>query len=287
MRFLVVSDIHLYPWVAYSEATPNGPSRLLDQFNSLNQVLEYSSRNSILNLIILGDLFHSRRSIETELLVLSTNYFRGFFPKFQRVIFVAGNHDLTGRNRCFSCSILHEFSNVEVYTEPKMIHIEDKIVSILPWTADSVTKPADLCLAHVEVQDVWFNTTMKETRGFGLSAFKSMFKLSLLGHYHMAQVHDNVVVVGSLNRLSRTDQGQEKRFLDLDLKTLTYKSIPVETFDFPNDISVETTSKSEVVQVDYKKKILSIEEAFQLFLESRNKSHLLQKTLEFWNEAQS
>ncbi len=285
MRCLVFSDLHLHPWTTYSEPTDSGPSRLVDQFNTLSQLVNYARENKVCNILFLGDLFHSRKSLETSLLCNFLNYYNCYLSEL-KIIAIAGNHDFTGDGKCFTQAISDYTENFLTYSSPLVENIGGCKVAFLPWeTEESKLPDADIAVAHLEIKDVWYNRIMQEKKGITMEILEEKYKLTILGHYHMYQEFEKVVVVGSLNRLTRTDKGYPKGFLDLDLETLSYKFVQVDTFDFPDIEVVETQRKSEK-PMEVTKEILSFEEALELWLQNQKRGDLLERVLKYWESNQ-
>jgi DNA repair exonuclease SbcCD nuclease subunit len=283
MKILVFSDLHLHFWSTYSTPTEIGPSRFADQLNTLKQIINYAKENNITNLIFLGDFFHSRKALETALVYHASEFLNLYLRDFN-IIYIAGNHDLTGAGECFSKYITDISPNHVTVEQPSTICLGNSHIALLPWNSKELPS-ADIALGHIEVKGAWFNKVAQESKGFELEELSGKYKLVLLGHYHMHQkLGNNIIVVGSLNRLTRSDQGLEKGFIVLDLDTLEINFIPVDTFDFPFYIvkkEVKKETKRKVCQ------IISFEEALKIWLENQKRPELYELAMRYWNEAKN
>lgn len=282
---LIFSDLHLHQWESWSTPTEEGPSRVVDQFNTLRQIYDYAIKNGITEIYFLGDFFHSRKALETSLLSMALNFLSHLFQEAEtlRLYMIAGNHDFTGDGKCFLSSIFRQYPKVTVCETSTSL----SSIAFLPWGTQLERFPeARIALGHIEVQGAWYNEIMQEKKGVSVQSLLDRYELVFLGHYHMHQVitKDRIVVVGSTNRLTRGDQGVPKGFLDVDLDSGFWEFIPLETFDFP-DLEKPTKRNKQSVSTSTVRNVISFEEALRVWLEKAGRVDLLNRAMKYWNEA--
>jgi DNA repair exonuclease SbcCD nuclease subunit len=188
----------------------------------------------------LGDVYDSRQSINLRVLNSGVNIFEKLSKIFgDGVHIIAGNHDCYGRNSndINSLTSLKWIPGIKIYTEPQKIKIGPAEILLMPWRKDHIAEKecvkefggADYLFCHADIQGLKFNKFVEIENGVDLMEFKN-FKKVYSGHIHYAQRVSNVVMLGSPYSLTRSDIGNEKGIVLLDLNT------GEETF-FANDYS--------------------------------------------------
>ncbi len=181
-------------------------------------------------LLILGDVFDSRNSINLKIMCMAVDIFEKLSEIFKDgIITILGNHDVWGKNSndVNSLKSLKWIPNMHIYEEPESVQIGSKKFLLMPWRKDhaaeneciaTMGKGNDYLLCHTDITGLKFNTHTDITTGCdveGLNIFKTVYS----GHIHYAQKFRNVNMLGSPYQLTRSDMGNKKGVTMLDLET--------------------------------------------------------------------
>jgi DNA repair exonuclease SbcCD nuclease subunit len=186
-------------------------------------------------LLILGDIFDSRNSINLKVLCMGVDIFEKLSEIFKDgIIIILGNHDIWARtnNEINSLKSIKWIPNIFIYEEPETLQIGQRKFLLMPWRKDHEaenecveTKGAghDYLLCHADIQGLKFNKFTDITEGCNIDNFDK-FKTVYSGHIHYAQKIKNVNMLGSPYQLTRSDIGNTKgvTLLDLDTQEETY-----------------------------------------------------------------
>jgi len=192
-------------------------------------------------LVVLGDIFDSRHSINLMVLNLALDIFERLSKIFtDGIIIILGNHDLYNKqsNEINSVKCLKFIPNIYIYEEPASVKIGDRKFLLMPWRKSaqdemdciqSMSAGNEYLLMHTDVRGFKHNKHSDIITGCELSAYRP-FKKVYSGHIHYAQRIGNVNMLGSPYEITRSDRGNVKGVTILDLNTGD------ETF-FENDYS--------------------------------------------------
>jgi DNA repair exonuclease SbcCD nuclease subunit len=224
-------------------------------------------------LILEGDIFHSRESINVRIQNDSMEIFEKLSKIFKRGIFIIlGNHDVyyKDRNVVHSLkSISHIADNIHVFENPEIITINGSHnFLMLPWVEDTarlnqiITDHKDLCeyiVCHADIKGLRFNKWTKVEHGIEVDMLTS-YKRVYAGHIHHRQEFKNVLYTGTPYQMDRGDRGNTKGFYQLDVTTPTlteefienthspvYKKFDIfELLEMPADEVIEKLNNSFV-----------------------------------------
>lgn len=238
--FGVVSDMHCHLWSVFSTTGDNGlNSRLeiiLSEFERAAAEVKAAGGDM---LIIGGDIFHKRGTIDPEVL----NPLRDSIGRILRsgvsVYAIPGNHDLKSRDtNALSSAVQNingmsdlgpdmEATRVEVYNEPKIVTYDGYNVAYVPWRenpasllrdiqsllSNSAVKPDETYLIiHVGIDGVLPNMPNQGLTDAKLAAFG--FRGVFAGHYHNHKaLSNNIYSIGSLTHQTWGDIGTRAGFL--------------------------------------------------------------------------
>lgn len=181
-------------------------------------------------LLVLGDIFDSRNSINLKVLCMGVDIFEKLSQVFKDgIIIILGNHDIWARtsNEINSLKSLKWIPNIFIYEEPETLKIGNKKFLAMPWRkdhaaenecVDNLGKGHDYLLCHADIQGLKFNKFTDITEGCNIDKF-DVFKTVYSGHIHYAQKTRNVNMLGSPYQLTRSDIGNAKGITLLDLET--------------------------------------------------------------------
>lgn len=132
--YAIISDVHLHNWSAYSHPNKRGINNRLQQIlDGIEQTATELLKAGGVDLIITGDLFHSRGNIKPSVFNPAFELFQDLSARGIRVHALPGNHDLEGKhserlsNSVLALSAIPEFY---VYNEPTIV---DEEFLFIPW----------------------------------------------------------------------------------------------------------------------------------------------------------
>ena len=240
MRLFMVSDFHLGKYSLNSDKwLENMRSYFYDFFIPL--LKEYSKEND--KLLVLGDIFDNRNSIDLRALNLAVEIFEDI-SKIIECHVLLGNHDQRMMNdpNINSVVSIRNINNVFVYSEPTEITFDNKTALIMPWVngKDSEIQilekysGKDLLFCHSDLNGcrTQLNPTRPSNKNIlDIEDFKGYNKI-YSGHIHIVQTIQNFTFVGSPYHLDRNDISNTKGVFVYDTKK--DKDIFI-----PNDFSPE------------------------------------------------
>jgi DNA repair exonuclease SbcCD nuclease subunit len=139
MSYGIVSDIHAHAWSQFSHTDKDGVnSRLRIILNELERAAQVTKAQGFSDLIIAGDIFHTRGSIDPEVL----NPVRAKIEEILGYIdihAIPGNHDLKTRETRQLSSAIQNLSQANgahaftIYNNPSYVRVGDERVAFVPW----------------------------------------------------------------------------------------------------------------------------------------------------------
>lgn len=179
-------------------------------------------------LVHLGDVYDSRQSINLKVLNYSIDIFEKLSDIFKKGIYImAGNHDLWGKtsNEINSLKALKWIPGVRIIEEPATFTFSGKSFFFMPWRKDhqaeseclNSAKPHDFLLCHSDIRGLKFNRYVNIEKGIDQKELKK-FKRVFSGHIHYAQDNGLVRLFGSPYELTRSDMGNKKGIMLLDIE---------------------------------------------------------------------
>ena len=229
MRLILTADIHC-----------GIPGKIKDCIWSMDIIRQYANDNNIDEVLILGDLFHDRVSLNIEVLNAVYNQLKQSKEDGQHWLTFPGNHDMYMKNswEVNSLRVLGEV--ITVYDKVGAISIGKIKFLVIPFvyyeskymeTLAEVEKQADendILLTHIGVNGAKLNECFLLKNWNIVDFSKSKFKQIYTGHFHChQQVGHNVWYPGSPIPF-RFDEGLVDHgffVLDLDTKKHTFIKI--------------------------------------------------------------
>lgn len=250
-KCLILSDLHFGVYKASSE---------WEQIhrNLFNKIIKEAIQAKCEYCFILGDVFHDKKEIGTNILKLANDFFYILSNSFKKIYILAGNHDFLYREDSSICTFneIKSIQNkkiVKIIDKPKIFTLENKKIGILPW--HKILKQQDLDLffnnkydlffSHLPINDFNISLNIKEDKGFSLELVKKIANLSFHGHFHTYQQIENIVYIGAQLHLNKNDRNMDKFFAILDLDTLKFEKIKTNMW-FPNFLRI--TSLNEITK---------------------------------------
>ena len=254
MKFIYIGDLHLSLYSNDKIDKDTGlPLRLSMIKTVLYNVANYALSFELYNIVIGGDIFHTKSVIHT----LAQSVLLDFVRDFQKVEFIVidGNHDLSSK----SGSGVSALKCLDNEPNVQMLHETKKIENILfvPWGPNMVNDikngKADYLIAHIGLNEAQLSSGISIVSDIRLNDLKN-YKRCFLSHYHRPQEVGNVTYVGSLIQLDWGEKHEDKRFLIVDTNTgkvdseLTYGYKKYFEFEITNENKVEIVKTAKSLQ---------------------------------------
>jgi DNA repair exonuclease SbcCD nuclease subunit len=202
-------------------------------------------------LILEGDIFHSRESINVRIQNDSMEIFENLAKVFKRGVFIIlGNHDVYYKdsNQVNSVRHLkHLAENIHVFESPEVLTINGtENWLMLPWVEDTktlgnhVADYAQMCkriVCHADIKGLKFNRWTKVEHGLEVTAL-SQYDRVYSGHIHHRQEQGNILYTGTPYQMDRGDRGNTKGYYIIDAKD-NYKETFIENQVSPNYVKYD------------------------------------------------
>ena len=245
--YALISDTHHHNWTAFSTVNSDGVNtrlqQILDETERCAVELAKVGGNTIIHA---GDLFHVRGSVAPSVLNPTLDLYRRLCKDF-RVILLAGNHDLEGKEANDLGSAITALKNVgcivanDTFIDPGLL--------LVPWTPnvkdlkDKLENLADRFPNHDIVIHAGIDGVIKGLPDHGLSAeyLEDLgFKRVFAGHYHHhKKLAESVWSIGALTHQTWGDIGTKAGFMIVDEHSVDWRSSHAPQF-------VEITEKTAV-----------------------------------------
>ena len=272
MKIAVCADIHAHNYSQYSHITDKGLNSRLDWIlRVLDEITNYAVKRELDAIVIAGDLFESRKSIDVAVL---DSVYKVLSNTDIPLYIVKGNHDISyrGGNR-YSISIFNKIANV--ITTAKVLTIANTNVGFLPWTEDTnvihkalklfQTNKVKYVIGHLALSGGYVGSHEYLVEGKVEPVLFRKFEWVALGHYHKHQkIRNNIYYVGSPIQHTWGETGDEKGFMVFSSSSKPrFIMLP----DFPRFVRVRNKEDlSNVRDIDYVKVIGSRDDVDKLEL---------------------
>jgi len=258
-KIFLVGDLHLGVKNNSLEWLQIQKEFLLD-FLTSSIDLDFDENRDIL--ILEGDVFHSRESINVRVQNEAFDIFKILSNKFKRGIYIIiGNHDVyyKDKNEVHSLkSLSHLSKNIHVFEKPEILKI-NKVHNflMLPWVENKsdiskiISDYSNLCeyvICHADIKGVKFNKWTKVEHGVDLDSLSS-YKRVYSGHIHHRQTVKNVLYTGAPYQMDRGDRENVKGFYVLDVESKNIVETFIENTKSPTYIKMDIY---EVLEMDKK-----------------------------------
>ncbi|NCB36292.1 MAG: hypothetical protein EOM58_09645, partial [Clostridia bacterium] len=208
MKAIIFGDVQLHSYSDFAHVNEHGyNNRAYNLLDSITQIIE--SQDSLDAVIIAGDFFHNRASIDVDIIALAQRFVSRWASR-STVVFLAGNHDQFLLNgKITSIAMFKNFSNCVVIEEPQGLQIKDEWIHFSPFDEDlrrvvtgiqtlQQQKFSKYLIGHWTVQGS--NTGHFELES-GVSKDESVLSVYdqvILGDIHLHQrIGKNIMYVGS------------------------------------------------------------------------------------------
>lgn len=242
----LLSDLHMHKWSRFSTLDAGGMSSrlliILDEFQRAAEEILAAGGDTM---VIAGDLFHVRGSIEPVVFNPTHARVKDVLASGLKIIAIPGNHDLTARETDVLGNAIQSFGSLDgftVVTKPTIF--EDLGVVLVPWvsqvdqlmqTLEEVASDAgserenyDLII-HAGIDGV-----LPGMPDHGLTPQRLQklgFKRVFAGHYHNHKVvAEGVISIGATTHQTFGDIGSRAGFLLVGEDGFTYRASRAPSF---------------------------------------------------------
>lgn len=187
-------------------------------------------------LVLLGDVLHSKTVISYELLTAVARFFNLLSERFKVIRVIEGNHDQDKFSRESHLSFLRLNPRIKLYSEPTI----EEGIGFFPYSInvesnkaafDSFAENADLCFVHQDLFGFLNNEFHKSEIGVETEEYEGSDCLFLCGHYHTPQRSRNFLVLGSVIQDRIDEAGQVKYYGIISNQKLKIKVLPASIWE--------------------------------------------------------
>lgn len=227
-KVLVFTDQHL-------GLKGNSEARLKIVVKVFKEVISYAKANDIHDVISMGDMFHSRSSIDVNVLNVGYKLVQAL-AKHCRVWLIVGNHDqyLKNTTEINSINMFQDIPNVTLVDKPLDVMLNGKHATLVPWQGDlsQYSKDSvDYLFGHFDVSSKFIMqaftaanaNTLGDSEVADVSSFIDIVKpdgIAFSGHIHtrkeMVVKGKSLVFVGSPYQQTLADVGLKCGFYVLN-----------------------------------------------------------------------
>lgn len=287
MNLFIISDPHFGKYTLDSDKWLNLMKNYFYDF-FIPIIKKYAKKND--KLLILGDLFDNRNSIDMRAINIVVELFENLSEIIECHVLL-GNHDQRMMNdpNINSIATIRNIKNVYVYHEPTEITFDNKTALMFPWVHGKNTEKEilekysgkDLLFCHSDLNGcrTQLNPTRPNNRNIlDIEDFNGYGKI-YSGHIHIVQTIQNFTFVGSPYHLDRND-------IDNTKGIYVYNTKKNEDFFIENDYSPEF-KKFKITEEKHIKKLKKELENTNNFIDIEISNNLIvnnpQLRLEFDN----
>ena len=221
LNYLVISDIH----AGLNQANDYYLTRVELLFDD---VKDYAIKHNIEYLIIAGDFFHTRKSLNQKVIDTSLQIIHSLKNTFKKIYIIVGNHDLYFNESMEVCSLSIFYGMSHVKTIKKPYYLDN--ITLLPWLFDKKEldneKKNEILIGHFEINGITLNASGTIAEGYNLSMKDfSNFDLVLSGHFHKPGKYGNIYYLGAPFQHNFNDVGNITGFYELNSKNNDLKFI--------------------------------------------------------------
>ncbi len=281
MRFIHISDSHLGASTFSRRIAPSGYNqREEDICNSFISAVDRIIELKPDFVLHSGDLFHSVRPTN-RILHLGLEQLLRLAQTNIPVVIISGNHDAPKQKGVGSIfKVFTLFPNLfPVFNDRyEKIPVKNAAIHAVPQCIDNQTFQEELKKVEID-KDTKFNILMLHGMVAGIpefsmgelseqeikkAYFKPEFDYVALGHYHKhCKVAKRVYYAGSTERLSMAELGQEKGFMEVDLKKdkIIFHQVPTrEMIELPPVDASELDPEQILRQIEERINAQNVEE---------------------------
>ena len=241
MKRAIVTDTHL----GLYQDSDKWLDVVLQFFKDL---VMFCHKESISEIIHLGDFFDNRKSLNTKTQHAAHRIAKVLAVKNIHTRIVVGNHDCYFKNQIHptSLELFHKYSHIDIIDEPTRV---DDIL-LMPWGAvidknHTWREGAKYCFGHFAFNGFHMNDSYVCKTGIDPISYRD-FEMVLSGHFHTPSSEGNIAYLGAPYGQTFHDNEGSRGFYtfdDGDLNFVEYTKAPVfrkiRTYNLEFDCSEE------------------------------------------------
>ena len=241
--------------------------------------------HEIKNVIHMGDVFDSRKSIDYQSLEWAKRVVFDPLKKYE-VHMLVGNHDCYFKDSNHVNSpelLLQDYSNIKTYSSPTNTKIGGIDITLIPWicsdnydeTLKVIQKSnAKIAMGHLELRGFYVNKHLvMDDHGMDSTIF-SKFEKVFSGHYHTRSDNGKIFYLGNPYEMYWSDVNDTRGFHIFDTETLIHTPVnnPYKLFyniyydDTPYQTFDASKYSNKIVKVIVRKK--SKPKSFEKFIDN-------------------
>ena len=279
MKIGILTDSHY--------GAKKGSKHLHDYFELFykNVFFPTLEEHEIKNVIHMGDVFDSRKSIDYQSLEWAKRVVFDPLKKYE-VHMLVGNHDCYFKDSNHVNSpelLLQDYSNIKTYSSPTNTKIGGIDITLIPWicsdnydeTLKVIQKSnAKIAMGHLELRGFYVNKHLvMDDHGMDSTIF-SKFEKVFSGHYHTRSDNGKIFYLGNPYEMYWTDVNDIRGFHIFDTETLIHTPVnnPYKLFyniyydDTPYQTFDASKYSNKIVKVIVRKK--SKPKSFEKFIDN-------------------
>jgi len=239
----VVSDMHFHGWSQFAKPSADGiNSRLRIAIDELERAADTLLKAGGTRMIIAGDTFHVRGSIDPEVFNPVHEAFCRILARGVSIEAIVGNHDLKGKETTELGNAIQTLGALEGFTVITEICVRQGIVFV-PWisSADGVRAAVDAIASSLTstgdfdlILHTGINGVLIDVPDHGLSIeeiAKWGFKRVMSGHYHHHKYLENgIYSIGALVPQTWSDVAAKAGFLIVDDESVRWNASRAPSF---------------------------------------------------------
>ena len=202
---------------------------------------QYAQEQNIHTVLVLGDMFHDRKTLDIDVLTESYRFFDDTKHKFNQTwITFPGNHDMYLRHSWDVCSPLILDKLITYIDTVKHLQINDQRFAIVPFityehayinvlrATERKSSEDDILLTHIGTTSAILNSCFLLKEWSEINLNKTKFKRCYTGHFHCyQQVGAKTWYPGSLIPFKFDEGSVPHGFIELDLETMEQTFVDV------------------------------------------------------------
>ncbi len=227
------------------------PGKLNDILFACNTIRDYCIKSKIDTIIVLGDLFHDRRSLGVDILAAACKFFESTLEVGQQWITFPGNHDMFLRHSWDINSLIPFERLITVINNVSILQLDDKRFWVLPFIQFEKSymkviqkmlqkvEKGDKLLTHIGVRGATLNTCFLLKDWSHVTFDDSPFERIYTGHFHSRQQIGNVYYPGSPIPFKFDEGDVSHGFIVYDTDTNDHKFVDIwktAKILYPNEI---------------------------------------------------
>lgn len=200
-----------------------------------NELKMKCQENDIEDIIFLGDFFHDRKSINSNVLWYANEFFE--ILSDIKIHIIIGNHDTYLKNSLEPHSLrsFNKFSNVNIVEDVCKLN---EYISLISWNKDFSKCDTPYICGHFDIAGCEISSNFTESKEtLKISDFKK-FKEVFSGHFHSPNKTKNIFYIGSVMPFTFADVNSPRGYYIMTFTDELNKSF-IEFTSCPKYVSID------------------------------------------------